>query len=76
MEATPTNMLPFASSIANLEAEAWITAYTPDVLAAKDAATIEAYTRILKRFTEWLSARPGRRVAVEKFCKRPTRLDV
>ena len=59
MEATPTNMLPFASSIANLEAEAWITAYTQDVLAAKDAATIEAYTRILKRFTEWLSARPG-----------------
>jgi len=76
MEATPTNMLPFASSIANLGAEGCMTAYTRDVLAAKDAATMEAYTRILKRFTEWLSARPGRRVSVEKFCKRPTRLDV
>ena len=76
MEATPTNMLPFASSIANLEAEAWITAYTPDVLAAKDAATIEAYTRILKRFTEWLSARPGRRLSLKKFCPHPMRLDV
>ncbi len=59
MEATPTKILPFTSSTANLEAEAWITAYTQDVLGAKDRATIEAYTRILKRFTEWLSARPG-----------------
>jgi len=59
MEAIPANMLPFASSTANLEADAWIIAYTQDVLAAKDGATIEAYTRILKRFTEWLSTRPG-----------------
>ena len=59
MEGTPATMLPFAGSTANLEAEAWIIAYTQDVLAAKDEATIEAYTRILKRFAEWLSARPG-----------------
>ncbi len=59
MEATPAKMLPFAGSVAHQEAVAWITAYTQDVLVAKDGATIEAYTRILKRFAEWLSARPG-----------------
>jgi len=59
MEATSAKMLSFAGSVAHQEAVAWITAYTQDVLVAKDAATIEAYTRILKRFAEWLSARPG-----------------
>jgi len=61
METTSANMLPFTNEAANLEAWAWITAYTQDVLAAKDGATIEAYTRILSRFAEWLSARPGNR---------------
>src|SRR6266852_9388624 len=59
MEATPAKMLPFAGSVAHQEAVAWISTYTQDMLAAKDGATIEAYTRILKRFAEWLSARPG-----------------
>ena len=59
MEARSTKMLPFAGASAHQEAEAWITAYTQDVLAAKDGATIEAYTRILKRFAEWLKERPG-----------------
>ena len=59
MEATSAKTLPFASSVAHQEAGAWITAYTQDVLVAKDEATIEAYTRILKRFAQWLSARPG-----------------
>jgi len=59
METTSANMLPSACEAANPEAGAWIAAYTQDVLAAKDGATIEAYTRMLKRFTEWLSTRPG-----------------
>jgi len=59
MEATSAKTLPFAGSVAHQEAGAWITAYTQDVLVAKDGATIEAYTRILKRFAQWLSARPG-----------------
>src|SRR5260370_37490968 len=60
METTSAKMLPSACEAANPEAGTWITAYTQDVLAAKDWATIEAYTRILKRFTEWLSVRPGK----------------
>jgi len=59
MEAPSAKMLPFAGEAAHQEAGAWITAYTQDVLAAKDGATIEAYTRILKRFAEWLALRPG-----------------
>src|SRR5216684_9157299 len=59
MEATSANMLSSACEAANPEAETWISTYTQDILAAKDGATIEAYTRILKRFAEWLSARPG-----------------
>jgi hypothetical protein len=59
MEATSAKTLSFAGSVAHQEAGAWITAYTLDVLAAKDGATIEAYTRTLKRFAVWLSARPG-----------------
>ncbi len=59
METTSANMLPFAGEAVHQEAETWISIYTQDMLAAKDRATIEAYTRILKRFVEWLSTRPG-----------------
>src|SRR5258708_21667984 len=47
------------------------------MLTAKDEATIEAYTRILEKFAEWLSLRPGNagqfspqamtRTAIESF---------
>src|SRR5258708_37857869 len=37
----------------------WIDAYQEEMLTAKDEATIEAYTRILEKFAEWLSLRPG-----------------
>jgi site-specific recombinase XerD len=40
-------------------AETWINAYKEEMLEALDGATIEAYTRILKRFAEWLKERPG-----------------
>ncbi len=38
---------------------AWIDAYQEEILITKDEATIEAYTRILEKFAEWLSLRPG-----------------
>jgi site-specific recombinase XerD len=58
MEATSANIFPFPGAKA-YHGAASLAAYTQEVLAAKDAATIEAYTRILSRFAEWLSARPG-----------------
>ena len=38
---------------------AWIDAYQEEILTTKDEATIEAYTRVLEKFAEWLSLRPG-----------------
>ena len=38
---------------------AWIGAYQEEMLTAKNKATIEAYTRILEKFAEWLALRPG-----------------
>ena len=43
----------------NQGAAAWIDAYQEEILTTKDEATIEAYTRILEKFAEWLSLRPG-----------------
>ena len=40
-------------------AETWIVEYTQTVLASRDQATIDAYTRVLKRFTSWLAEQPG-----------------
>ncbi len=40
-------------------AETWIEGYTQTALASRDQETIEAYTRILKRFTSWLAEQPG-----------------
>jgi site-specific recombinase XerD len=39
--------------------ETWITEYTEEVLAAKDPATIDAYTRVLRFFLTWLAQKPG-----------------
>ena len=44
-------------SFPNQGAAAWIDAYQEEILTAKDEATIEAYTRILEKFAEWLSLR-------------------
>jgi hypothetical protein len=41
------------------DADAWIAAYRDEVLQSKDAATIDAYCRILTKFTNWLAQRPG-----------------
>jgi len=40
-------------------AVAWIGAYQEEMLTAKNKATLEAYTRILEKFAEWLALRPG-----------------
>jgi site-specific recombinase XerD len=40
-------------------AETWIVEYTQTALASRDKATVEAYTRVLKRFTSWLAEQPG-----------------
>jgi site-specific recombinase XerD len=59
------------------EASPWITSYVEEVLAQHDQDTIEAYTRVLKRFAEYLGEKPGNnkqfypqeitRVAIEEF---------
>ncbi len=55
MDTVPAEIQPFFSQ----EASIWIAVYAEEVLATKDEATIEAYTRILEKFAEWLSLRPG-----------------
>jgi site-specific recombinase XerD len=39
--------------------ETWITEYKEEVLATKDASTIDAYCRVLRFFLTWLALKPG-----------------
>jgi len=55
MGTVPVNVQPFPGQ----GADVWIEAYKEEVLVAKDAATIEAYIRILEKFAAWLTIRPG-----------------
>jgi site-specific recombinase XerD len=55
MGTVPVNVQPFPGQ----GADVWIEPYKEEVLAAKDAATIEAYIRILEKFAAWLTIRPG-----------------
>ncbi|GHO77943.1 hypothetical protein KSD_57140 [Ktedonobacter sp. SOSP1-85] len=41
------------------DAHHWITAYQQEVLASRDPSTIDAYTRILRKYVAWLAQRPG-----------------
>ena len=50
-----SNVIPFPQS----GAEVWIDEYHQTRLAQKDAATVDAYLRILRQFTEWVAERPG-----------------
>jgi len=52
---TGSNLLAFPSSGANV----WIEEYRDACLTQKDAATIDAYVRILHQFTQWVAERPG-----------------
>jgi site-specific recombinase XerD len=47
------------SAFPGQDAEQWISTYRDEVLASRDAATIAAYTRILRAFADWLTHRPG-----------------
>src|SRR6202521_2067730 len=51
----PLNIVPFPDS-GNLE---WIESYQQACLTKLDEATIDAYLRILRQFTEWVAGRPG-----------------
>ena len=51
----PANIVPFPH-IGNQE---WIEGYHQARLAKLDEATIDAYLRILRQFTEWVAKRPG-----------------
>jgi len=55
MDEVQTSLTPFPSQ----GAIAWIGAYQEEMLTAKNKATLEAYTRILEKFAEWLALRPG-----------------
>ncbi len=55
MDEVPANRQPFPGQGAG----AWIDACQEEMLESRDEATIEAYTRILGKFAEWLSLRPG-----------------
>lgn len=46
-------------SFPELGAEQWITDYQQACLSKRDEATIDAYVRILRQFTEWVAKRPG-----------------
>lgn len=50
-----SKVIPFPQS----GAEVWIEGYRQARLAQKDAATIDAYLRILRQFTQWIAERPG-----------------
>ncbi|HEU5378712.1 MAG TPA: phage integrase N-terminal SAM-like domain-containing protein, partial [Ktedonobacteraceae bacterium] len=50
-----SNILSFPQS----GAEPWIREYQETRLSKRDEATIDAYTRILRQFTEWVAKRPG-----------------
>ncbi|EFH82183.1 tyrosine-type recombinase/integrase [Ktedonobacter racemifer] len=56
MESTSSAIIqPFPGQDANV----WITAYRDEVLASRDPSTIEAYTRVLRKYVTWLAQRPG-----------------
>ena len=50
-----SKVIPFPLS----GAEIWIEEYRRARLAQKDAATVDAYHRILRQFTHWVAERPG-----------------
>lgn len=52
MEAS--NIVPFPQS----GSEQWITEYQQTCLSKRDEATIDAYVRILRQFTEWIAKLP------------------
>ena len=51
----PTNIVPFPPH----GNEEWIESYHQTCLTKLDEATIDAYLRILRQFTEWVARRPG-----------------
>jgi len=53
MDEVPANRQSFPGQGAG----AWIDAYQEKMLESRDEATIEAYTRVLEKFAEWLSLR-------------------
>jgi site-specific recombinase XerD len=50
-----SKVIPFPQS----GAEVWIEGYRQARLEQKDAATVDAYLRILRQFTQWIAERPG-----------------
>jgi hypothetical protein len=54
MRASST-IIPFPQS----GAEVWIDGYHQAKLAQKDAATVDAYLRVLRQFTAWVVECPG-----------------
>ncbi len=53
--AEPSNLLLFPQE----EGKAWILEYQSACLTHKDEATVDAYMRILRQFTQWVANRPG-----------------
>src|SRR6266581_8785800 len=51
----PSNIVPFPDS----GNEEWIGSYHQACLTKLDEATIDAYLRILRQFTQWVAGRPG-----------------
>jgi hypothetical protein len=50
-----SKVIPFPQS----GVEVWIEGYRQARLVQKDAATVDAYLRILRQFTHWIIERPG-----------------
>ncbi len=50
-----SNLIPFP----HVGTSAWIEGYQQDCLMQKDGATVDAYLRILRQFTAWVTRLPG-----------------
>lgn len=48
-----------SNSVPQSGADAWIAEYRDACLLQKDAATVDAYLRILRQLTQWVAERPG-----------------
>lgn len=56
---TPNDLAANISAFPGQDGEQWISAYQQEVLASRDSSTIDAYTRILRKYVTWLAQRPG-----------------
>ncbi len=68
----PSNILSFPQ----LGNEEWIESYHQACLTKLNDATVDAYLRILRQFTEWVAKRPGHGKQFQPGQRRPLLMDM